>query len=530
MDDDDDDGGIAELRSRVALLYPPPRYEEALFGAGVRLLVAAPDPSVWRFSGICGEVVVVRDVQLQTCLLQIYDLNDLQLRFEYEVYENMEVTVSPWSDTLCTFEMDDFVAALQFADANQAAAFCDELAPLIPMPDAPDLAAIRALCLKSTGFGSRMKRLFSGGVTKNLGRKATPALAPTSASSSIPDAATGASGLVAARRASVSGYAAAATSVVDPTTRNIVGLSADGTLIPSQLPDAWVALLKKAGVRKSHLLDRRTSQMVLEIMGSKDLPAPDVTAATVASVPSSPPVPPDSGTATPSADDASAAAAAAVDTVVQGDAAAESAASPPASTVHPMLRDKRKSICLRREGVMASIAAGGVKLRPVKVPVVIPCVLGRSPPSRPSFVSTLLIALRAGGDSCSSRICRRRQRHEYVAAGQLRQQGPCTGGVLCACARAADRCGRLCSSCKQWRRGARTYSRMTHPTKKRGVTELLTVCCTDGRVLGPGVAADTEDGRGPFTGAVIVPMTCLTSPGQCRGGVISHAWSTPRSL
>jgi hypothetical protein len=59
-----------ERRVRTQLRRLQPRFVEGASGVA-KLLLASPNPGVWQDTGLGGVVILLRDVLLETCILQV---------------------------------------------------------------------------------------------------------------------------------------------------------------------------------------------------------------------------------------------------------------------------------------------------------------------------------------------------------------------------------------------------------------------------------------------------------------------------
>eukprot|EP01138_Halocafeteria_seosinensis_P014181 gb/GECG01014480.1/.p1 GENE.gb/GECG01014480.1/~~gb/GECG01014480.1/.p1 ORF type:complete len:601 (+),score=110.37 gb/GECG01014480.1/:1-1803(+) len=73
----------------------------------------------WLDTGIWGAVLFTYDQSCDQHLFRLFDLEHYELRFEYEVYEDLQL--DQLSDELLGFETDDFYVAFLFADEGDAA-------------------------------------------------------------------------------------------------------------------------------------------------------------------------------------------------------------------------------------------------------------------------------------------------------------------------------------------------------------------------------------------------------------------------
>jgi hypothetical protein len=155
-----------------------------LASAVVRLYLASPNPkanrkdpncilntwrdltdSAWKNTNIIGALVLVVDRVVDTYLLRIFDLDSLELRFEYELYEDIDY--KELDKQFHAFEMDDCVAGLAFAMAEEAPKFLSKVNALKPSSKSNAVDALKGNKKKTNST--------RGGL---FGRKKKPELKP----------------------------------------------------------------------------------------------------------------------------------------------------------------------------------------------------------------------------------------------------------------------------------------------------------------------------------------------------------------
>jgi hypothetical protein len=203
----------------------------SMMGSGiVRLFLASPNPKAdkkeqnsifqsfpflgdaWADTQIQGACVLVVDRSRDAVLIQIYDIDTVARRFEYEMYYGMEYfSLNP---QFHAFEMDDCVAGLCFSSKEVARKFLAKARSLVPDPaDAPQA--------NSKGGGGFF------GVGK---KKGPPQIS----------------------------------AVLNVQHKQHVGLNNDGSFNLNELSNEWKALFKRAGVKKADLKDANTAKVIMQ--------------------------------------------------------------------------------------------------------------------------------------------------------------------------------------------------------------------------------------------------------------------------
>jgi len=217
-----------------------------LSSAVVKLYLASPNPkanrkdpncilntwrdltdSSWKNTHIMGGLVLVVDRQLDTYLLRIFDLDTYELRFEYELYEDIDY--KELDKQFHAFEMDDCVAGLAFALAEEAPRFLSKVNAIKPTAKSNAVDALKG-----------KKKEKSGGAGL-FGRKKKPT-APTKPM-----------------------QVSAVTNVVH--TQHI-GINADGTFDLNNISPEWKALFRQAGIKKKDLTNPETAKAIAETIAA----------------------------------------------------------------------------------------------------------------------------------------------------------------------------------------------------------------------------------------------------------------------
>lgn len=91
-----------------------------ILSAGVaKVLVADSSANSWENTGIWGALLFTYDSSCDQHLFRVFDLASYELRFEYEVYEDLRL--QELTDRLMAFEADNFHFGFLFSDSGDAA-------------------------------------------------------------------------------------------------------------------------------------------------------------------------------------------------------------------------------------------------------------------------------------------------------------------------------------------------------------------------------------------------------------------------
>mmetsp|Transcript_6664 Transcript_6664/g.8722 ORF Transcript_6664/g.8722 Transcript_6664/m.8722 type:complete len:742 (-) Transcript_6664:1576-3801(-) len=209
-----------------------------------RLHLASPDPTLknpepdsilrtfpnlnnreWTDSTVTGGLVLVIDRQNRSVLFQIYDLESMELRFETELYENIEY--NQMNNQFHAFEMKDCIAGFQFADARVGAKFYAKVNKSRPV--------VKSIKLKkSKGNGSMWN------------------LRPF-------------------RRKSRRKDSLEIGEVMMVEHKGHMGLDSNGGFDLNNIPAEWKQMFRKAGIRKADLKDADTAKQVIETIQNHEM-------------------------------------------------------------------------------------------------------------------------------------------------------------------------------------------------------------------------------------------------------------------
>eukprot|EP01111_Echinosteliopsis_oligospora_P000744 TRINITY_DN1087_c0_g1_i3.p1 TRINITY_DN1087_c0_g1~~TRINITY_DN1087_c0_g1_i3.p1 ORF type:complete len:557 (+),score=309.68 TRINITY_DN1087_c0_g1_i3:74-1744(+) len=91
----------------------------------VRLYVAPPPGNAWKFTNVMGAVAIMDDKNMKGHFLRVIDTRNMKIVFEQELYYDFDYR-NP-RDWFHTFESDNIVHGLSFADESEAQAFFDQV-------------------------------------------------------------------------------------------------------------------------------------------------------------------------------------------------------------------------------------------------------------------------------------------------------------------------------------------------------------------------------------------------------------------
>mmetsp|Transcript_11191 Transcript_11191/g.12823 ORF Transcript_11191/g.12823 Transcript_11191/m.12823 type:complete len:742 (-) Transcript_11191:358-2583(-) len=214
--------------------------KSVLSSAVARLHLASPDPSnrrpepdsilntfpdlspkKWTNSNVVGGLVLVVDRENSSVLFQIYDLDSLELRFEYELYENIEY--EKMNSQFHAFEMQDCVAGFQFTNGRIASQFWQKVNKSRPV-------AAKTKEKKKGRFGfMRRKSRKKIDDDEDFGR------------------------------------------VVAVEHKGHMGLDENGAFDLDNIPSEWKHMFRKAGIRKADLKDADTAKNVIETIQNHEM-------------------------------------------------------------------------------------------------------------------------------------------------------------------------------------------------------------------------------------------------------------------
>lgn len=217
-----------------------------------RLHLASPDPNAdmakddsvlhtfpslssndWTYTNVLGALIFVIDREIDTFVFQIYDLETFELRFEYELYE--DISYERLTAQFHCFEMEDCVAGFCFADPDEARKFLSKVNALKPSSkkSAPQnlLKKTNSGKGKKKGGWKRFRNWLGGGKSESNSER--------------------------------NFEIGEVTSVVH---ESHVGINADGSLDLQNIPSEWKVMFRRAGIRKKDLKDAATAKAVLNVI------------------------------------------------------------------------------------------------------------------------------------------------------------------------------------------------------------------------------------------------------------------------
>ncbi len=174
----------------------------------------------WTFTNVLGALVFIIDRELDTFVFHIYDLTTFELRFEYELYEDIQYL--ELDKQFHAFEMEDCVAGLSFCDESDAKRFYSKVNALKPSSNAQSA---------SSALKNDQKK--KGGLLGFFGAKET-------------------------KKKEVE-----ITSVLSVTHNEHIGLNEDGTFDLDNIPENWKKIFKDAGIRKKDLRNPETAAEII---------------------------------------------------------------------------------------------------------------------------------------------------------------------------------------------------------------------------------------------------------------------------
>lgn len=225
---------------KLSQMLPPT--SSIMATAIAKLLLTSPNPRVnrndsssiyasfphlnsndWSDTGVFGGLVLVVDRATEAVLLQIYDLDAMLKRFEFEIYYDMEYqSLDP---SFHSFEMEECVAGLSFSSREIARKFLAKVRAMTPESS----SRIMGSSVSGTPGASEQKK--KAGFFSSAPPKQKPL--------------------------QISGV----TNVVH---HQHVGVQGDGNLDLDTVSPEWRTLLKQAGVRKKDLKNPEVSRALIQ--------------------------------------------------------------------------------------------------------------------------------------------------------------------------------------------------------------------------------------------------------------------------
>lgn len=220
---------VAHAIAQLNLCSPNPKVKKR--GGGILQQFPNLSEQQWLRTNIAGILTLTIDRSNDAYFFQIYDTTELRLRFEYELYYDMEYAML--SPQFHSFEMDDCCAGFSFADKGEATSFISKVMALKPTTKSNQGANLFKTEKKGKGglFG-----IFGGGKEKKSYRQGDD---------DFDDIQIG--------------------NVRAVKHEQHVGVNADGTFDLGNLPAGWKDMFKQAGIRKRDLQD---PEMAAQIMST----------------------------------------------------------------------------------------------------------------------------------------------------------------------------------------------------------------------------------------------------------------------
>ena len=180
-----------------------------------------------------GALIFVIDREIDTFVFQIYDLYSFELRFEYELYE--DISYKRLTEQFHCFEMEDCVAGFCFADPDEARKFLSKVNALKPSS-------------KSTAPQNLLKKNGSGRAKKAGGWKRFR-------------------NWIAGKPQDGKERHFEIGEVTSVVHESHVGIKADGSFDLKNIPPEWKVMFRAAGIRKKDLKDAATAKAILNAIG-----------------------------------------------------------------------------------------------------------------------------------------------------------------------------------------------------------------------------------------------------------------------
>ena len=118
--------------ARLHLASPDPRKMAARRKDPESILNQFPtlSNSEWTYADVVGGLCLVIDREMQTVVFQIYNIDTSDIRFEYELYE--DINYMQLNSRFHCFEMEDCVAGFHFSSEEVAEKFFSKVDALKP--------------------------------------------------------------------------------------------------------------------------------------------------------------------------------------------------------------------------------------------------------------------------------------------------------------------------------------------------------------------------------------------------------------
>lgn len=225
--------GVQVVCSSIAQLHlgsPDPNMRPEEDETGIVTSLRAHGVNKWKFTNIEGALLLTKDAS-NVLHFRIYDLQQYRLRFQYELYENLDY--SKLSDQFHTFEMENCMCGFSFSSVEVAEKFFK-----------------RVQAHKPNGMGSSLPQVPPRNQNRPIQQRPVetrPSPQPSYASKAF------------------NGQQHAPVKRGPPQQSNNMFLG-NGMLDPNNVPTEWKKILKKAGLKKKDLKNPKMFQIIKETL------------------------------------------------------------------------------------------------------------------------------------------------------------------------------------------------------------------------------------------------------------------------
>lgn len=240
--------GVQVVCSSVAQLHlgsPNPNVDPSNDESGMVQPLRDNGVDKWLFTNIEGALLLTKDPD-GFCHFRIYDLDMFRLRFQYELYENLDY--QQLSDQFHAFEMENCVCGF---------------------------------CFSSKAIADKFFRRVQGYIIRNSSpQKMSP----------LPPPARGPANIPSSMQASFNGFQKGRnkqSARTAPANTNDRVFNVDGTLDPNNVPPEWKRILKQAGIKKRDLKNPKMFQIIQDVLAQHNIdlnPPEEIDEATAAEI------------------------------------------------------------------------------------------------------------------------------------------------------------------------------------------------------------------------------------------------------
>ena len=219
-------GGTSSIMaSAVARLYlssPDPKQKSKKKEDSVLLSFPDVRSDQWLYTQVMGALVLSIDRSQQgSFFFQIYDLETYEMRYEYELYE--DIAFNRLDPQFMAFEMEDCVAGFSFADKAGATKFYSKVRALRPTSTDDAVSGLRKGNKGFGGFGGSKKR-----------------------------------------KAAKKKGAIKVGNVMNVVHNAHVGLNSDGSFDLNNISPEWKQLFRQAGIKKKDLANPEVANAIIQ--------------------------------------------------------------------------------------------------------------------------------------------------------------------------------------------------------------------------------------------------------------------------